>query len=84
MTKVTIAGDLQSEKVERQSNIELLRIFAMIGVIILHYISSLGHVLENVIERGKTYSIALVNSLCVCSRFICIHLRLFYVEEYGS
>ena len=54
------------KKVERQSNIELLRFFAMIGVIILHYISSPGHVLENVIEGGKkTYSIALVNSLCV-------------------
>ena len=39
-------------KVERQSNIELLRIFAMIGVIILHYISSPGHVLKNVIEEG--------------------------------
>ena len=45
-------GIFRVKKVERQSNIELLRIFAMIGVIILHYISSPGHVLENVIEGG--------------------------------
>ena len=45
-------GIFRMGKVERQSNIELLRIFAKIGVIILHYISSPGHVLKNVIEGG--------------------------------
>ena len=32
---------------ERQSNIELLRILAMIGVVLMHYIASPGQLLAN-------------------------------------
>lgn len=68
------------KKVERQSNIELLRIFAMIGVIILHYISSPGHILENIIEMGgQYYPIALVNSVCVCAVDLFIFISGYFM-----
>lgn len=66
-------------KAERQSNIELLRIFAMIGVIILHYIASPGHVLENAIDGGGYYSIALVNSLYVCAVDLFVFISGFFM-----
>ena len=66
-------------KAERQSNIELLRIFAMIGVIILHYIASPGHVLENAIDEGGYYSIALVNSLYVCAVDLFVFISGFFM-----
>lgn len=55
------------KKSERKSNIELLRIFAIIGVIILHYIASPGHILQNLNGGADLYSIVFVNSVFVCA-----------------
>ena len=41
-----------NESKKRQSNIELLRIIAMLGVITLHYIDEPGRVLESLIVSG--------------------------------
>lgn len=38
---------------KRQSNVELLRIMAMIGVIVLHYIAESGEILANVTIEGR-------------------------------
>lgn len=37
---------------KRQSNVELLRMMAMIGVIVLHYIAEPGEILANVTIGG--------------------------------
>ena len=37
---------------KRQSNVELLRIMAMIGVIVMHYIDDHGEILDNVTIGG--------------------------------
>lgn len=38
---------------KRQSNVELLRIMAMIGVIVLRYIAEPGEILANVTIGGR-------------------------------
>ena len=51
-------------KKERQSNIELLRIFLMLGVIILHY-NGVGALYS---AHGINYLIVIgLESLCICA-----------------
>lgn len=38
---------------KRQSNVELLRIMAVIGVIVLHYIAEHGEILANMTIGGR-------------------------------
>ena len=59
---------LTNTKTNRNSSIELLRIFLTCGVIILHYVSNPGNLLENV-SRGNSiyYFIILLNSISVCA-----------------
>lgn len=69
---------------KRQSNVELLRIMAMIGVIVLHYIAEPGEILANVTiggggEGGKIYGIALINSICVCAVDLFIFISGYFM-----
>lgn len=65
---------------KRQSNVELLRIMAMIGVIVLHYIAEPGEILANVtIGGGKIYGIALINSICVCAVDLFIFISGYFM-----
>lgn len=71
-----------NESKKRQSNIELLRIIAMLGVITLHYIDEPGRVLESLGVWGgkKVYSIVLINSVCVCAVTVFIvHSRFIQI-----
>ena len=64
---------------KRQSNVELLRIMAMIGVIVLHYIAEPGEILANVTIGGKIYGIALINSICVCAVDLFIFISGYFM-----
>ena len=57
------------DKSKRQSNIELLRILSMLGVIILHYNNkTMGGGLQYVTDNSVNYYILMVlESLCICA-----------------
>lgn len=70
------------KKLSRNSSIELLRIFLILGVIILHYVGDSGLLLNNV--RGGTpiyYFIIFTNSLCVCAVDVFVIISGFYMCE---
>lgn len=54
--------------VQRKSNIELLRILSIFGVIILHYNGNIGNALELTINKQLNHNVLLyLESVCICA-----------------
>lgn len=61
----------------REQGIDLMRIFAMLGIVVIH---TLGHggILNHLNSNTTNYQIFMVirNYIFCCSRFICINNRI--------
>ncbi len=70
-------------KRERQSNIEVLRIFSIIGVIVLHYNNRLyGNafgITDNIVINH--FALILLESLCICSVNVFIIISAYYLSK---
>ena len=66
----------------RETNIELLRILALLGVIVLHYNGYVGHALELVAPRSMNYYVlSFLECVCACAVDLFVLISGYFLSQ---